>query len=123
MNFGLVAGLKEAYPVSQLCDVLTVQKSSYYYWQAHRQPTAARLHLQVQVKAIHAEVNPVYGSRRMSTALKMQGLNVGRYQARSLMQEAHVMAIQPKKRHTYSAGVVSCVADNHLNREFEARQP
>ena len=123
MNYGLVAGLKEAYPVSQLCEVLAVQKSSYYYWQAHRQPTAARLHLQVQVKAIHAQVNHVYGSRRMSTALKMQGLNVGRYQARSLMQEAHVMAIQPKKKHTYPAGVVSRVADNHLNREFEARQP
>ena len=69
MNYGLVAGLKEAYPVSPLCEVLAVQKSSYYYWQAHRQPTAARLHLQVQVKAIDAQVDHVYGSRRMSTAL------------------------------------------------------
>ena len=73
MSYGLIDTLKKAYPVAQLCDVLEVHKSSYYYWQAHREPTAARIHLQVQVKAIHAEVNQTYGSRRMSDALKEQG--------------------------------------------------
>lgn len=123
MSYGLIDTLKKAYPVSQLCDVLDVHKSGYYYWQAHREPTAARIHLQVQVKAIHAEVEQTYGSRRMSDALKEKGLAVGRYQAQRLMQEAGVVAIYPKKRHRYPAGEVSRVADNHLNREFEASAP
>jgi putative transposase len=123
MSYGLVDTLKKAYPVSQLCEVLDVQKSSYYYWQAHCEPTAARIHLQVQVKAIHAEVDQTYGSRRMSDALKAQGLDVGRHQARSLMQEAGVVAVCPKKRHRYPDGEVSQVADNHLNRQFDASQP
>jgi len=123
MSYGLIDTLKKAYPVSQLCEILDVHKSAYYYWQAHREPPAARTHLQVQVKAIHAEVNQTYGSRRMSDALKEQGLDVGRYQARCLMQEAGVTAIYPKKRHRYPAGEVSRVADNHLNREFEASAP
>lgn len=123
MSYGLVDTLKKAYPVSQLCDVLGVHKSSYYYWQAHREPTAARIHLQVQVKAIHADVDQTYGSRRMSDALKAQGLDVGRHQARSLMQEAGVVAVCPKKRHRYPDGEVSRVAENHLNREFDASQP
>ena len=77
MSYGLVDGLKEAHPVSQLCDVLDVQKSSYYYWQAHRQPTAQRLRLQVHARAVHTETRQTYGSRRMSAALKAQGLGGG----------------------------------------------
>ncbi|QTR51860.1 IS3 family transposase [Candidatus Thiothrix anitrata] len=123
MSYGIIDTLKKAHPVSQLCEVLDVHKSSYYYWQAHREPPAARIHLQMQVKAIHAEVNQTYGSRRMSDALKEKGLEVGRYQARCLMQEAGSVAIYPKKRHRYPAGEVSRVADNHLNREFDASAP
>jgi putative transposase len=117
--------LKKAHPVTQLCKALDVSKSSYYYWQSHREPTAERLNLQCQVKAIHAESNQTYGSRRMSDALREKGLDIGRHQARSLMQEADVVAIYPKKRHMYPAhsGEVSRIADNHLNREFEASRP
>lgn len=102
-----------------------MSKSSYYYWQAHREPTAERINLQCQVKAIHAESNQTYGSRRMSDALKNNGLDIGRYQARSLMQEADVVAVYPKKRHVYPAhsGEVSRIAENHLNREFKASRP
>jgi putative transposase len=123
MSYGLIDTLKKAYPVSQLCEVLDVHKSSYYYWQAHHEPPVARIHLQVKIKVIHADVNQIYGSRRMSDALKEKGLDVGRYQVRRLMQEAGVMAIYPKKRHRYPAGEVSRVADNHLNREFDASAP
>jgi putative transposase len=123
MSYGLVNGLKEAYPVSQLCGVLDVNKSSYYYWQGHRQPTAQRLRLQVHAKAVHTETRQTYGSRRMSAALKAQGLDVGRHRARSLMREAGLVAVRPKKRHSYPAGEVSRVADNHLDRQFDADKP
>ena len=123
MSYGIIDTLKKAYPVSQLCEVLDVHKSGYYYWQAHRAPKTSRVHLQVHAKAIHAEVNHTYGSRRLSAALKAKGLDVGRYQARRLMQEAGISAIYPKKRHRYPAGEVSRVADNHLNREFTASAP
>ena len=124
MIYPLVDVLKKAYPVTQVCDTLSVQKSSYYYWQAHREPPAARQHLQVCVKAIHAQVNQTYGSRRMSDALKADGLAVGRHQAGALMREVGAVAVRPKKRHVYpKGGEVSRIADNHLNREFDAAQP
>ena len=93
MIYPLVDVLKKAYPVTQVCDTLSVQKSSYYYWQAHREPPAARQHLQVCVKAIHAQVNQTYGSRRMSDALKADGLAVGRHQAGALMREVGAVAV------------------------------
>ena len=57
MSYSLVDELKKAHSVSQLCEVLDVQKSSYYYWQCHRQPTAQRLRQQVHAKAVHTETH------------------------------------------------------------------
>jgi len=124
MIYPLVDVLKKAYPVTQVCDTLSVQKSSYYYWQAHREPPVARQHLQVRVKAIHAQVNQTYGSRRMSEALKADGLAVGRHQAGALMREVGAVAVRPRKRHVYpKVGEISRIAPNHLNREFDAARP
>jgi putative transposase len=123
MSFGLIDTLKKAHPVTQLCAVLDVHKSSYYYWHSHRQPSMVRLGLQTQVKAIHAEVSQTYGSRRMSQALQAIGLSVGRDKARNLMREVGAVAVQPRKRHVYPTGEVSRIADNHLDRAFEAEAP
>jgi putative transposase len=123
MSCDLVDRLKKAHPVSQLCGVLGVHKSRYYYWQAHRQPTARRVHLQVQAKAIHAETRQTYGSRRLSQELRAKGLDVGRHQARSLMREAGLVAVRPQKRHAYPAGEASRVAANVLDRQFDAARP
>jgi len=107
-----------------VCEVLSLQKSSYYYWQAHREPPVARQHLQVRVKALHAQVSQTYGRRRMSEALKAAGLDVGRHQAGTLMREVGAVAVRPRKRHVYpKVGEISRIAQNHLNREFDATQP
>jgi putative transposase len=60
----------------------------------------------------------------MSDALKDKGFNIGRQKARSLMQEADIVAVRPKKRPIYpNAGQESRIAENNLNREFEADKP
>ena len=123
MSCDLVDRLKKAHPVSRLCGVLGVQKSRYHYWQAHRQPTAGRVHLQVRAKAIHAETRQTCGSRRMSLELRARELDVGRHRARSLMREAGLVAARPRKRHAYPAGETSRVADNVLDRQFDAARP
>lgn len=124
MMYPLVDVLKKAYPVTQVCEALSLPKSSYYYWQTHREPPVARQHLQLRVKALHAQVSQTYGSRRMSDALKADGLAVGRHQAGALMREVGAVAVRPRKRHVYpDAGTVSRIAPNHLNREFDAARP
>ena len=60
MSYGLVDELNKAHLVSQLCAVLGVNKSSYYYWQGRRQPTAHRLRLQVHAKAVHTETRQTF---------------------------------------------------------------
>ena len=107
--------------MSPLCDVLGVSRSGYYYWQAHRQPTARRVHLPVQARP--AEASQTFRHAACRRHRGCQGLDVGRHQARSLMREAGAAAVCPKKRHAYPAGETSRVADNVLNREFDAAKP
>lgn len=58
-------------------------------------------------------------------ALKEKGFDIGRYQARNLMQKAEVVAVHPKQRNVYPAtlGEESRIAENHLNREFQSTRP
>ena len=55
MSYALIDALKKAHPVSQLYEVFEVHRIGYYYWQAHREPSAARIHLPVPVKALHTK--------------------------------------------------------------------
>jgi len=109
--------------VSLPCSVPGAHRSRYHHWQAHRRPAARRVHLQARAKAVHAETRQTHGSRRMSLEPRARGLGVGRHRARSLMREAGLVAARPGKRHVYPAGETSRVADNVLNREFEAARP
>ena len=53
-------------------------------------------------------------------SLNNQGYNIGIYQTATLMKQANVVAIRPRKRHYYpDAGTTHKKAENLLNREFE----
>lgn len=59
------------------------------------------------------------GSRSMSILLKQLGYEVGRYKARSLMQEANLVCKQPSKKHCYRHNEpCSNIAPNLLDRRF-----
>ena len=55
----------------------------------------------------------------MKTALKNQGIEIGLYRVASLMKEAGIVAVSPKKRHSYpSSGEQHPKAPNLLQRKF-----
>lgn len=75
------------------------------------------------VQQVHEEVNASYGKRRMRVELNEAGFKVGLYQTASLMKQANVVAIRPRKRHVYpNSGIEGNSAKNHLNREFECHE-
>ena len=78
--------------VSQWCRVLDVSRSGFYT--ARQRQTRPRRDslLSVQAKAAFEASGQSYGSRRLSAALKSQGLAVGRQQARTLMRSNGVRA-------------------------------
>jgi hypothetical protein len=78
MGCDLIERLKEAHPVSPLCDVPGVRRSRYYARKVC-QPSARRVHMQAQAKAIHAETRQTFRHAACRSALRAKGLDMGRH--------------------------------------------
>jgi putative transposase len=115
--------LKEAYPVSVLCQLMEVARSSYYAARHRRGRVRIDPAQLAQVRQIHAASRHSYGSRRMACELTHQGTPIGRHRARTLMRQAGVWG-HKKRRHRYRAsGPAASVAPNRLDRHFQPAAP
>ena len=115
----MIRSLKKAWPVSLMCRLLKVPRSSYYAFAARPRKPVASPPLLKAVRQIHSESRSSYGSRRMAQALQQQGYAIGRYRARSLMREAQ-LAVARRRTHRYrKAGGEALIAPNLLERQFE----
>lgn len=113
----------KAIPVQQSCRLLAVSRAGYY---AARSRSAkpflckARIHLKAAFTASHQS----YGSRRLVTALKNQGMQIGRYKVRSLMRQAGIKPVWKRKFiHTTDSKHKLPVAENILARQFNPAMP
>ena len=113
----------KAVPVQQSCRLLAVSRAGYY---AARSRSAkpflckARIHLKAAFTASHQS----YGSRRLVTALKNQGMQIGRYKVRSLMRQAGIKPVWKRKFiHTTDSKHKLPVAENILARQFNPAMP
>lgn len=105
------------YRVSELCRVLGVSASTYYY-----QPVAPSLEekrMIVDMTIVFEESHHTYGKRRLQSALQSKGYSVGIAKVRSLTKQHGLTAVVPKKRHNYSEVGDECkYAANSLARQF-----
>jgi putative transposase len=79
--------------ISRQCLLIGISPSAYYYKPAP--PTEEQLDIMDEIYDIYLDF-PFYGSRKMSKELKLREWDVGRKQARSLMQKIGVEAIYQK---------------------------
>ena len=115
----MIHSLKKAWPVNVMCRLLKVPRSSYYAFAGRPVKAAASPTLLAAVREIHRESRASYGSRRMALALQQRGHAIGRYRARSLMNEAQ-LAVARRRTHRYrKADGDALVAPNLLERRFE----
>lgn len=89
---------------------MKVSQSGYYAWRKrlHKPPSLKRKRLAQLIKDCYFQNRRRYGTRRIKKALAKQGVEIGRFQIRRLMQEQQLKAIQPrsfKPRTTDSRGV------------------
>jgi putative transposase len=107
-----------AYSVSELCEAFDLSPSSYYY----KPVDILKKHGAViaKIKAISTESVHTYGKRRIHAELKDQGIKIGIYQTKTLMDVGNIDVIVPRKRHHYSdSGDEHQYAPNLVNREFK----
>lgn len=123
MKFRAIEALAERYPVAMMCQLFRVSRSGYYAWLG-RTPSMremANRKLLREIRLVHAEVNGIYGYRRIHAELMAQGLSCGRHRVARLMQQSGIK-VRSRKRWAPATGGkhVLPVAPNLLERQFDA---
>lgn len=110
--------------IKQLCRVLEVSRSGYYAARVRATRPRAACSDSVHAKAAFEASGRTYGSRRLSAALRAQGIDIGRHRCRTLMKGN---ALAPKWRrkfvHTTDSKHALPVAANVLDRQFDPCRP
>lgn len=126
MRCAFVATLAGRYPIGELCDALSLGRSTYYGWQ-HRPPSRRCVEetmLTRVIRQIHRESRGTYGSPRIHLELRERGHSVARKRVARLMRENGLRTRHFKRyKHTTQSGHRRPVAPNVLERRFEVPQP
>lgn len=125
--FGLIAAEKADYPISLMCRVLGVNRTSFHDWE--RRPPSDRAladaWLVEKIKAIHARSKETYGARRIHAELRLEhGIRVGRKRVERLMRSAGISGLVPRKRGRTTIRVPGVrIADDLVERNFKPAAP
>jgi len=82
-----------------------------------------RLNLKSRVNAIFRESRSSAGSRTITEIMRTEGIEIGRYKVRKLMQESGLICKQPGSHANKQATVERPDIPNHLDRQFNVAQP
>lgn len=116
--------LSGPYSIKELCSVLGVHRSLFYYHQKRRgKADEERISLRQRVSELHQVSRSSAGARTLSMLLRREGKAVGRYKARQLMKEAGLVSRQPGKSRYWVCDRTSLQAENLLNRDFNVERP
>jgi transposase InsO family protein len=127
MIFSFIQEHAEQWPVSVMCQTLDVSSQGFYAWR--QRPTSQqqlrREALVVEIRDAHAECKQRYGSPRIHAEL-VKGRNVkcSVNTVAKLMRQEGIRAKSARKfRHTTDSNHSLAVAENVLDRDFNAQAP
>lgn len=104
--------------------MLGVQRSQFYYHKKQQQRgNVERDALRQRAAELHLMSRGSAGARTLSSMLKQEGKQVGRYKAGRLMKEAGLISHQPGKHRYRVRDKASRIANNELNRCFNVAKP
>ena len=127
MKYGFILKEQDKFPVTVLCRVMEVRRSSYYDWKKHRSCRVYNkneLNFRREMKRLFTESRQSIGSRRMTKMLNRLGFKIGRYKTMRLMKEMNlVVKLKRKYKATTNSHHKLPVADNILDRSFCPTKP
>jgi transposase InsO family protein len=117
---------KATYPISWMCRLLRVPRSSFYAWR-HRAETGAaarRRELAVLVRAAFEAGRGAYGCRRVTAQLNRDGYPCSVGLVADLMRELGLRACQPRAyKRTTVPGEQPVTSADLIGRDFTAPAP
>lgn len=114
------------FPISVMCDVLSVSRSGYYAWKKNLGSKRKRENnkLLEKIRAVHRNIDDSYGSPRVYRELKNQGEACSENHVARLMREDGLRAKTKRRfKATTNSNHNLPVAPNLLNRNFSPEKP
>jgi putative transposase len=112
--------------VQLLCEISDIPRSSYYKW-LNRKPSSRELenrHLMDVMTSLYEKVGGIYGYRRLALHMRRQtGQPINDKRVQRLMRIKGIQSVIRRKRKKYASSTPQQVAENLLNREFQAQAP
>ena len=108
------------YTIKEMCDIFEFNQSTYFDHIKEKPLAGEKKKIISILKQTAIETKNTYGKRRMQQQLKLEGVTIGIHKTASLMKQAKIVAIKPKKKHYYPNGGISDIKiENVLDRQFE----
>jgi len=125
VRYAFIQAHLNQFAIRNLCRMMQVHRSGYYAW--IKQPKSARQkddeRLLGLIKQLWLESGCVYGYRKVYKDLRELGETCGPNRVARLMKQAGLKAQVGYNKPRYKGGKVCALADNHLNQDFDVRQP
>lgn len=115
----------KSYPISELCKMMGIQRSSYYKSLNRKESANEKLNkdLLPMIKDAYEERNGILGYRQMTIKLNREyNLKVNQKRIYRLMHILNLKSVCRRKRKNYIQSTPEITADNILNREFTSNK-
>jgi len=112
------------YPIAVLCDIIKLNRSSYYKWlnRDQSEQEAKDADLIDKICTLYQESNGNFGYRRMQMNLKRRfGLHCNKKRVHRVMRAIGLKSVIRRKRPNYIKSTPEITAENILNRKFTAK--
>lgn len=112
-----------SYPITELCDIAGIQRSSYYKWLNRKKNNNEQFNknLLPLIKDAYEEKNGILGYRQMTIKLNRENdFHVNDKRIYRLMRILNLKSVCRKKKKNYIRSTPEITAENVLNREFHA---
>lgn len=119
----------EQFSVNFLCDLLKINRSSYYKWLNKKVSNREKENevVKIEILKCHVDLEGIYGYRRMTASINLSlGTNYNEKRIHRLMrEELNIASVirRKKKKSTPKKTNHEYQAENILNREFYAERP
>ncbi len=127
MKFAWIESQRRHYPLSALCEVLSVSLNGYRAWKRGGTLQRRRLsdgQLLALIRTIHAEVKCAYGSPRMTAEIRSRSLPASKNRVERLMRDNGIRARHKRRyRVTTDSKHKLPVAESLLARNFTPTAP
>jgi len=115
--------IANAYPITELCNIAGIQRSSYYKWLNRKESINEQFNKDLIpiIKSAYEERNGILGYRQMTIKLNREhDIHINKKRILRLMRILNLKSVCRRKKKNYIKSVPEITAENILHREFHA---